>query len=108
MDYTGDMANITQTCSKCNRQFNIIDQEQAFLKEKNLPNPTMCPSCRQTRRLELRGGRQLFRAKCQKCGKDIITSYDPQKVTQMILCKEDYDQYMSENDPIISDPLPDL
>lgn len=100
------MANITATCNKCQRQFLIIDQEQAFLKEKNLPNPAMCPSCRQERRLSLRGGRQLFKTKCQKCQKDIIVSYDPKRVTQTILCKEDYDQYFSEKDPIITDPLP--
>lgn len=101
------MASITATCAKCGKQFNIIDQEQKFLTEKGLPFPTNCPPCRQTRRLALRGGRQLFKAKCQKCGKDIITSYDPKTVKQMILCKEDYDQYTSENNPIITDPLPE-
>lgn len=100
------MAAITQSCTKCQRQFLVIDQEQQFLEQKQLPLPTMCPSCRQMRRLALRGGRQLFRAKCQQCQKDIITSYDPQKTTQTILCKEDYDLYMSEHDPIITDPLP--
>lgn len=100
------MASITKTCAKCSKQFNIIDQEQKFLTNKGLPFPNNCPSCRQLRRLALRGGRQLFRAKCQKCSKDIITSYDPQSTSQMILCKEDYDQYTSENSPIITDPLP--
>lgn len=102
------MANITQTCTKCQKQFLIIDQEQKFLNDKGLPNPIMCPACRQTRRLLLRGGRQLFKAKCQKCGKDIIVSYDPSTVTQTILCKQDFEQYMSENDAIITDPLPEV
>ncbi len=102
------MANITQTCTKCQKQFLIIDQEQKFLQDKGLAFPTMCPSCRQERRLMLRGGRQLFKTKCQKCGKEIVVSYDPSKVTQMILCKQDYDAYFQENDPIIKDPLPEV
>lgn len=102
------MANITQTCALCGKAFNVIDQEQAFLKEKGLPLPANCPGCRQMRRLSLRGERALYRAKCQKCGKDIIVSYDPAKVQNMILCKQDYDKYYEENDPIISDPLPEL
>lgn len=101
------MANITTTCAKCRNNFLIIEQEQKFLQDKNLPLPTFCPSCRQTRRMMLRGGRQLFRAKCQKCGRNIITSYDPKSVTSLILCKEDYDNYWLENDPIIKDPLPE-
>lgn len=102
------MANITATCSKCNRQFLIIEQEQKFLSERGLPNPSMCPSCRQERRLKLRGGRQLFKTKCQKCEKEIIVSFDPQKTKRLILCKEDYQQWFEENDPIIEEPLPEI
>lgn len=102
------MAAINQTCTKCGKQFLIIDQEQQFLKQKELPLPTMCPSCRQLRRLSLRGGRQLFKTKCQKCGKEIVVSYDPQKAKQAIYCKEDYEKYFMENDPIIKEPLPNI
>ncbi len=102
------MANIKQTCTKCNKDFLIIDQEQEFLKQKSLPLPANCPSCRQLRRLRLRGGRQLFKSRCQKCGKEIVVSFDPQKVKQAIYCKEDYEKFFMENDTIIKDPLPDL
>lgn len=102
------MANITATCTKCKRAFLIIDQEQKFLAEKGLPNPTLCPACRQERRLLLRGGRQLFKTKCQKCGKEIIVAFDPQKTKRQILCKEDYEKYFEENDPIIKEELPDI
>ncbi len=100
------MTQIIQTCIKCGNKFQILDTEQAFLKERKLENPTWCPPCRQIRRLKLRGGRNLFRTKCSKCGKEIIVSYDPAKVTQQMLCKEDYAKYFNENDPIIKDPLP--
>lgn len=102
------MANIKQTCARCNKAFLIIDKEQEFLRQKNLSLPTNCPPCRQLRRLSLRGGRQLFKTNCQNCNKEIVTSYDPIKVKQKIFCKEDYEKYFEENDPIIKDPLPNI
>jgi len=101
------MAAVTKTCNTCGKQFLVIDKEQEFLAEKELPLPTNCPGCRQTRRLKLRGGRNLFKTQCQKCHKDIIVSYDPATVRNQILCKEDYEQYFMEHDPIITDPLPE-
>lgn len=101
------MPNITATCDKCGKQFLIIEPEQAFLRQKDLPLPTKCPDCRQERRLELRGGRKLYKTACQKCGKEIVTSYDPQGVRNVILCKEDYERYLEENDNIITESLPD-
>lgn len=103
------MDNVVATCTKCKKQFNIVKQEQEFLRKKGLPNPTMCPSCRQARRLALRGaGRQLYKTTCSKCNKQIIVAFDPAKVTNTILCRPDFDKYFAENDPIISEPLPEL
>lgn len=102
------MPNLTQTCPKCGKQFLIIEREQKFLADKNLPLPIHCPSCRQLRRLFLRGNdRMLYKATCGKCGKEIIVSYDPAKTTNQILCKQDYERYKSETDLLIRDPLPD-
>src|SRR3989344_783532 len=49
----------------------------------------------------------IFPAKNHICNTlGIIGHYDPQSVTNMILCREDYEKYTVENDPIITDPLP--
>lgn len=102
------MSNQTQTCEKCGKQFLVIEQEQKFLSEKNLPLPKNCPTCRQTRRLKLRGGdRQLYKTTCQKCSKEIVVARDPKIVKNPIYCRKDFDQYFLDNDPIITDPLPD-
>lgn len=107
--YTFFMANVTQTCKTCQRQFLIIEIEQKFLKDKNLPIPVDCPSCRQMRRLKLRGGeRVLYKTTCQKCGKEIVVSYDPKIVPNTILCKADFEKYLAETDLIIKDPLPEV
>lgn len=106
--YSENMAAQTLTCQKCNKQFLVIDQEQAFLREKNLPLPPNCPSCRQMRRLMLRGERRLYKTKCHKCSKEIIVSYDPSKVTNQILCKADYDQYFLDHNNLVHEPLPEI
>lgn len=100
------MAPVTQTCVKCQKQFLVIDPEQQFLREKGIPLPVNCPQCRQDRRLALRGGRKLYRTKCQVCGKDIVVSYDPDKAESTILCREDWEKYTVEHEFIITDPLP--
>lgn len=94
------MADITQTCSQCGKKFLIIDQEQEFLKKKNLPLPTLCPTDRQARRLENRGERTLYKTTCQQCGDGVITSYDPGKAVSKILCKKCYLAYFEKNDVI--------
>lgn len=99
--------SMTKTCGKCGKRFLIIDQEKKFIEEKGLSLPLNCPSCRQLRRLKLRGERTLFETKCAKCGKETIVAFDPKTVQSQILCKQDYEQYFLENDPIITDPLPE-
>ena len=103
------MERITKQCQKCRKQFLIIAQEQVFLRERELPLPSSCPSCRQLRRLSLRGAaRMLFKTQCQKCGKDIVVARDPKITKNAIYCRKDYEQYFVDNDPIITDPLPDI
>ncbi|MBI4097454.1 MAG: zinc-ribbon domain containing protein [Candidatus Levybacteria bacterium] len=97
------------TCAKCGKKFLVIEPEEKFLREKGLPNPIHCPSCRQLRRLMLRGNdRALFKTKCQQCGKEIVVSYDPNKIKNKILCREDYDKWLTEHNTVIEDPLPTI
>ena len=48
-------------------------QKGAFL----IPPPTLCPDCRQQRRLSFRNERKLYKRKCDATGKDIISVYSP-------------------------------
>ena len=94
------MADITQTCTQCGKKFLIIDQEQVFLKKKNLPFPTLCPTDRQARRLAGRGERTLHKTTCQECGATMIASYDPAKATSKILCKTCYLKYFETHEMV--------
>lgn len=87
-------------CSKCGKQFRIIAQEIKFLQDKQLPLPTMCPTCRQERRMSLRNPRQLTKATCDKCGKEIITTPKANPAIK-VYCDECYKEYLNTTDPII-------
>lgn len=76
-----------QTCTKCSKNFLIIAQEQEFYLKKDLPWPDYCPECRQIRRLSLRNERKLYRRKCDKCQKEIISTYSPES-KYVIYCQE--------------------
>ena len=103
------MNSVTKTCTKCGKQFLVIEKEQAFLIEKQLPLPEQCPTCRQIRRLSLRGAeRMLYKTQCQKCGKDIVVARDPKTTKNALYCRDDFEKYFTENDPIINDPLPEM
>ena len=95
------MPSIKKICKTCSREFLVIEQEQNFLNERGLPFPEECPSCRQARREKARGGRKLYRAKCQDCKKDIIISYDPSSIKSKILCFDCYKKFSETHDFII-------
>jgi len=97
------MASIKKVCQTCNKEFLVIDLEQKFLNDHGLPLPFECSACRQARRMKLRGGRRLFRAKCQQCNKDIVVSYDPTTVKSKILCDTCFKQYNETHDNLIKD-----
>ncbi|MDD5770427.1 MAG: hypothetical protein PHE25_05655 [Candidatus Gracilibacteria bacterium] len=44
-----------------------------------IPTPTLCPECRQQRRLSFRNERKLYKRKCDATGKEIISIYSPDK-----------------------------
>ena len=44
-----------------------------------IPPPTLCPDCRQQRRLSFRNERKLYKRKCDATGKEIVSIYSPDK-----------------------------
>lgn len=75
-----------KTCSHCSTAFEIYDRDKEFYKkipvivgEKTfqIPEPTLCPLCRQRRRFSFRNERHLYRRKCDGSGKEIISMYSP-------------------------------
>jgi hypothetical protein len=76
-------------CRQCSAGFPITDKDIEFYKKvspvfhnKNylIPPPTLCPDCRQQRRLVFRNERRLYKRKCDATGKDIVSIYSPDKL----------------------------
>ncbi len=90
----------TKTCKHCESNFDITDKDLEFYKKVSpkfepspnlsqrerdnwnnnlIPTPTLCPDCRQQRRLAFRNERNLYKRKCDATGEDIISMYSPDK-----------------------------
>jgi hypothetical protein len=63
----------TKVCNHCNTKFDITDKDLEFYekispifndKKYSIPTPTLCPDCRQQRRLTFRNERKLYKRKC--------------------------------------------
>lgn len=91
----------TKTCRHCQSSFEITQGDMNFYakisptfagKKFSIPNPTLCPDCRQRRRLAFRNERNLYRRTCDASGKQIISIYSPDKPYKV------YDQKIRRSD----------
>ena len=73
-----------KTCKQCQKNFEVTDQDRAFYKKVSpvfngqtylIPEPTLCPRCRQQRRLSWRNEINLFQTTCAKSDKKILSMY---------------------------------
>lgn len=85
-------------CRWCQQSFPVSQQDLAFYdkvspvilgKKYTIPAPTLCPDCRQKRRLVQRNERSLYSGTCRLCQKDMISIYSPDKEA-VVYCKECY------------------
>ncbi len=80
-------------CACCGTEFQIIPSEKVFYQKKNLPTPDNCPQCRMKRRLSLRNERKLYKRTCDKCHKNVVSTYSPESKF-MIYCQECFLKYL--------------
>ncbi|MFA6475161.1 MAG: hypothetical protein WCV88_03055 [Patescibacteria group bacterium] len=64
-------------CTNCQQTFTIYPADLEFYQRMAVPQPTLCPDCRQQRRLAWRNERSLYADKCRLCGKAVISLYAP-------------------------------
>ncbi|MEI7510780.1 MAG: hypothetical protein WCJ84_01340 [Candidatus Peregrinibacteria bacterium] len=85
-----------KTCSKCQTPFEVTNEDRAFYDKISpvfngvkyaIPEPTLCPECRQQRRLAIVNERFFYPAKCGLCEKKIITEQPPEN-NKVIYCRE--------------------
>lgn len=62
-------------CKNCQLEFEITERDHKYYERINVPEPTLCPDCRQQRRLSFRNERSLYYRKCDLSGKEIVSIY---------------------------------
>lgn len=76
-------------CDVTKRPFKIIKQELEFYRRMGLPVPRLHPDERHRRRMALRNPRKLWKRECAKCGKEIQTTYAPDR-PEIVYCEGCY------------------
>ncbi|MBL4693985.1 zinc-ribbon domain containing protein [Candidatus Gracilibacteria bacterium] len=66
---------MNKQCKQCGQEFLIDSRDQAFYKRIDVSEPSFCAPCRRQRRLSWRNDRTLYRRKCDKSGKDMISLF---------------------------------
>jgi len=64
-----------KTCTHCQANFEISDEDQVFLERFSVPEPQACPECRLVRRLLERNARHLYYRTCDATDEKILSRY---------------------------------
>lgn len=64
-----------QSCSQCQSQFEITEEDLQFYKKIEVPPPTLCPEDRERRRLAWRNERHLYKRACGLCARSILSVF---------------------------------
>ncbi len=88
-DIPDDILNWAIRCEVTNKPYKIIPQELKFYRDHNLPIPRRHPDQRHKDRMSLRNPRKLWSRNCDKCTKEIQTTYSPER-PEKVLCEECY------------------
>ncbi|MDD5739864.1 MAG: hypothetical protein PHO20_03795, partial [Candidatus Peribacteraceae bacterium] len=77
------------TCEATGRPFKIVKQELMFYRQMCLPIPHLHPNERHRRRMALRNPWKLWTRPCMKCGKQMETTYAPER-PEIVYCENCY------------------
>lgn len=77
------------TCEKSGKQYKIIPQELKLYEDMNVPVPNLCPEQRHTDRMARLNPRTLWNRTCDKCSKDIQTTFAPER-PETVYCESCY------------------
>jgi hypothetical protein len=84
-----DVLNWAINCEETNRPYRIVKKELDFYRTKQWPVPHVHPDVRRRKRVEARNPRNLWSRSCGKCGKDIQTTYSPER-PEIVHCESCY------------------
>ena len=79
----------TPACETCHRAYRILDREKEFYARFSLPTPRLCHRCRFDERIKFRNPMRWWKRKCDQCGTDIETTFDPAR-PEVVFCETCY------------------
>ena len=86
-----DILNWAIICKATGKPFRIIESELEFYRKHNLPIPKRHPNQRHLDRMSMRNPRKLHDRECDKCNKNIQSTYDPSG-NENVYCEECYNE----------------
>ncbi len=78
-------------CTTCDKKYKIASLELELLRKMNIPLSDQCLKCREDALFARLQPIKLYDRQCAKCGKDIRTSYAPER-PEIVYCEQDYQQ----------------
>ncbi|HAS80841.1 MAG: hypothetical protein UR25_C0004G0064 [Candidatus Nomurabacteria bacterium GW2011_GWE1_32_28] len=66
-------------CQNCKLKFTVEPEDFKFYEKIDVLVPSICPTCRAQLRLSFRNERCFYKRPCDKCRKDKISMYSPNK-----------------------------
>ena len=73
-------------CKQCQSSFEVTDADRGFYEKMDVPEPTLCPDCRNQRRMSWRNEQTFHKRKCDLCEKEMISTY-PEKAPFPVYCQ---------------------
>jgi len=73
------MESLTKNCQNCKKDFVVESDDFGFYKKMGVDIPKSCSDCRAQLRLSFRNERNFYKRKCDKCSKDVVSMYSPNK-----------------------------
>jgi hypothetical protein len=84
-----DLCGEILRCSITGKKYKIVPQELSFYRSIGVPVPERCFEQRQKERFALQTPRRLWKRNCNKCGKEMETSYSPER-PEIVYCENCY------------------
>jgi len=88
-DVPDDILNWVIKCEATGRPFRVIKQELDFYRKMRLPVSHFHPDERHRRLMAQRNPRKLWKRACAKCGKEMETTYAPDR-PEIVYCESCY------------------
>lgn len=88
-DVQDDILDTILVSEKSGKPYKIIPQELKFYRENKIPIPRTTPDERHAERIAKRNPRILYDRSCEKCQKEVKTTYSPDR-PEKVYCQQCY------------------